>query len=345
MLPCTVRVVMLTAVTGASGHLGANLVRALLADGHDVRVLAHSGRASSLADVDVTSFPGDVEQPKTLEPLLDGVDVCYHLAAKIALTPRFDDEVLRTNTLGPRNVAAACIRAKVGRMVHFSSIHALSPHPLDQVVTEKNRPNSGNHLPAYDRSKAAGEREVLAAVDRGLDAVILNPTGVIGPYDFAPRLTNRALLQLHHRLLPSMVQGGFNWVDSRDVAAGAIAAAQRGRVGERYLLSGHWMSLHDTALLVAEVTGSKPVRLVTPQLVARGVAPLVEGLSRLARTAPVFTRQSLRAVREHRHISHEKATDELGYAPRPIIDTMRDTFEFFQEQGFLEPGWRPAKSV
>lgn len=332
---------MIVAVTGAAGHLGANLVRALLQRGHTVRVLLRARRGASLEGLSLLEHRGDVLEPSTLDPLLDGAEVCFHLAARIALTPADDAAVLHVNTVGPRNVAAACQRARVRRLVHFSSVHALSPHPLDQVVTEDNAWNEAADLPTYDRSKTAGEKELLAAVQRGLDAVIVNPTGVLGPHDFVPRLANRMLLEVHHRTLPSTVEGGFNWVDARDVAEGAIAAAERGRRGERYLLGGRWVSVSDIARRVSELTGSRPIAFECPQWLARGVAPLVEGAARITGAPPIFTRQSLRALREHRHVSHDKAAAELGYAPRPLEDTIRDTLDFFGGLGYLEPGWRP----
>jgi len=155
---------------------------------------------------------------------VEGVEVVYHAAARISL--KHDDPVAtRINTEGARNVVEACLAAGVRRLVHFSSIHACSPNPPDQPIDEA-RPLFDDSPLAYDRSKAAGEGEVRAGIERGLDAVIVVPTAVIGPNDFKPSRMGRLVVDVCKRRLPATVEGGFNWVDVRDVAAGALAAAE-----------------------------------------------------------------------------------------------------------------------
>src|SRR5262245_3655090 len=243
-------------ITGASGHIGANLVRALVERGIRPRVLVHDDRRA-LEGLDVETIAGDVLDPASLAAAFDAADIVYHLAARISIVGSDELQTRAVNVEGTRNVVKVCLRARGGRLVHFSSIHALSTQPVDEPVDET-RPLTG-HAPAphYDRSKADGEREVLAGVARGLDAVILNPTGVIGPHDYGPSHMGEVFLDLFHRRLPGLVVGGFDWVDARDVVAGALAAADRGRCGERYLLSGHRATIHELALLVEELTGRR----------------------------------------------------------------------------------------
>jgi dihydroflavonol-4-reductase len=225
----------------------------------------------------------------------------------------------------------------VERLVHFSSIHAFSAAPVDGVIDES-RPLARNqpHTLIYDRTKAEGERQVMAAVARGLDAVIVNPSSVIGPFDFAPSAMGEALIEIFHGRFPALVGGaGFDWVDVRDVVASALQAENRGRKGEHYLLTGHWLSFVELAQLWGRVSGAKIPRLVAPMWLARAGAPFVAGWSRLRGQRPLFTSDSLRVLRNHRRISHARADAELGHNPRPLEETLRDTYQWFQQAGRL----------
>ncbi len=320
-------------VTGASGHIGGNLVRALAGAGRAARALVHEeGRA--LDGVAVEQVRGDVLDPASLDRAFAGAEVVYHLAARISLTGDPDGRVAAVNVEGTRNVVEACLRAKVKRLVHFSSIHALAPNgdrPVDETRPLYDEPAAL----AYERSKARGERFVLDGVARGLDAVIVNPTGVIGPLDWKPSELGEVLLDLYHRRMPALVDGGFNWVDARDVVAGAIAAERKGRSGERYLLSGHWTTVRELAEVAAGVTRVRAPRLTAPMWLARASAPFSVGWSRISGTRPKFTAESLKALRHWRHVRHDKATRELGYEPRPLRDTVADTYDWFRQQGML----------
>ena len=321
---------MIAAVTGAGGHLGGNLVRALVARGDTVRALVRSDERA-LAGLDVTVLRGDVRDRRALEALIDGSDIVFHLAAKVSIDPSERDEVLALNVGGARAVAQAC-RERGRRLVHFSSIHALTTQdgPIDET-----RPLAESHAFPYDRSKARGERAVLEEVARGLDAVTVNPTGVVGPYDFKPSHTGQMLLQLARRQLPTLVTGGFNWVDVRDVAAGAIAAAERGRAGERYLLSGAWRSVRELAEIACGMAKVKPPRFDVPVGVAMLGVPFAAAYARVTSTRAVYTRPSLDALRHHKDVRHDKATRELGYLPRPLEETIQDSYAWFRGVGAL----------
>ncbi len=320
------------AVTGGSGHVGANLVRQLLARGEKVRALVCDD-ARGLAGLAVEKVRGDLADRAALRRLLEGCDLLYHLAAKIAIGGESWDFVAATNVEGVRNVTAAAREAGVRRMVHFSSIHAIEPRPLDGTVDETRPLRDGLRGPRYDRSKAAGERVLRDAIDRGLDAVVVCPTAVLGPHDFKPSRMGRVLLALRGRRLPGLVDGGFNWVDARDVAAGAITAAERGKTGERFLLSGEWRSMTELAATVEEVTRARPPRFVSPMWLARVGAPFALWTAQALGQPVLFSPAALNALREHRYISHDKATRLLDYHPRPLRDTVADTFAWFDASG------------
>ena len=255
----------------------------------------------------------------------------------IPIDPRERAELHRVNVGGTQCVVAACRAAGVARLVHVSSIHALASQPRHEPVTEARAFATGRDLPGYDASKVAAERVVHEAIDAGLDAVILNPTAILGPHDFRPSHLGEFLLDLYHHRLPGLVAGSFDWVDVRDVVAGILAAADRAPVGRRFLLAGHRATVVELARLVEQVTGRRAPRLVSPMWLARSVAPGAEWFAHLAGRRPLFTPESLYALRNHLEISSERARQELGHAPRALEATVRDTFEWFRDAGMLQP--------
>jgi len=323
------------AVTGATGHVGANLVRTLVASGHSVRALVHGGNRRGLDGVACEFVDGDILERATLDRAFAGCERVFHLAARISIAPGDEDVVHAVNVDGTRNVVAACQAARVSRLIHFSSIHALSPTPHDQAIDETRALTSSPHMPPYDRSKAQAEREVQAAIARGLDAVIVNPTAILGPHDYGPSAMGRVLLDLYHRRLPALVDGGFDWVDVRDVIAGALAAADRAPTGARYLLSGARRTVAELASIVKDVTGVRPPRITSPMWLARIGAPFATAYARVAGKEPLYTKHSLHALRNHQLVSHDKAARELGYTSRPLIETITAAYDWFRDAGAL----------
>jgi dihydroflavonol-4-reductase len=325
---------MTVVITGATGHIGANLVRALIDKGRPTRCLVHVNR-QAIAGLDTEIIQGDVCDQESLCRAFRGAEVVYHLAANISLS--MDDWPLLelVNVSGTRNVVEACLRAGVRRLVHFSSIHALVQEPLSTPVDESRPLVESRRCPPYDRSKAAAEKEVQRGMERGLDAVIINPTAIIGPHDYQLSYFGEALLALAQRKLPALVTGGFDWVDVRDVVEGSLRAEERAPSGARYLLSGHWVSLCDLAAMVAEIMGVSVPRFVCPRWLAGVGAPVVTAFDRRRGKRPLYTSVSLRVLKSNRNISHQRATGELGYQPRPFRETLVDTLRWFEENGQL----------
>ena len=327
---------MTVVVTGAAGHVGGNLVRALLEKEERVRALVHLDQRS-LQELDVEIVHADVVNPASLRRAFEGADAVYHAAGIVSI--QADDRPLieAVNVKGTGNVVQACLDCGVGRLIHFSSIHALRQYPLDQTLDESRFLVRDTHPDPYDRSKAAGEREVQKGIVRGLDAVILNPTAILGPYDYGPSHMGQTLLALSSGKLPALVPGGFDWVDVRDVAQGAVCAAERAPTGAKYLLSGRWASLRDLATIVGTVVGVRSPWFTCPMFLAQLGVPLTTALARLRGTRPLYTRFALDTVyHSNRHISHKRATQALGYRPRPLEETIRDTLRWFADAGHLD---------
>jgi dihydroflavonol-4-reductase len=324
---------MRVAVTGASGHLGGAVVRQLLDAGASVRALVHDDRRA-LEGLALEIHEGDLREPGVMARLVDGCERVLHLAAVISLEPKDEPLMQSVNVDGARMVVDACRAAGVRRVVHVSSIHAFSALPVDAPVDETRGPAESN-APPYDRSKAAGEAVIREAVAAGLDVVVVNPTAIVGPYDFRPSRMGEVLLDLYHRRLPGLVAGGFDWVDVRDVSASVLAAAERGERGGRYLLSGQWRSVVELAAIVEAATGVRKPRMVSPMWLARAVAPIAVGWATLRKRRPLFTPISLVALRNHKDVCSDRARAVLGHTSRPLDDTVRDTFEWFRDHGML----------
>jgi dihydroflavonol-4-reductase len=319
-------------ITGASGLVGGNLVRALLAQGRTVRALVHHDRRA-LDGLQVETVSADITDPGSLKRAFTGAETVYHLASSISINLGNWDELEAINVTGTCNVVEACLRAGVKKLVYFSSIHAYQQVPFDQPLDADRSLVSGEHAPPYERSKAAAELIVRQATEHGLNAVIIIPTAIIGPNDFRPSYLGQALRLLIDGRIPALVHGGYDWVDVRDVVEGAIQAERLGKNGVRYILSGHWRSLIELAHAVSAFTGKATPRLVVPLWLANLFQPVMAGLARINHAQPLYTRVMLAAMHSNRQISHERAARELGYAPRPFEDTIRDAIDWINTQG------------
>lgn len=319
---------MKAVVTGASGFLGAHLARALKDRGVEVRA-ADRSRGPALDDVDVEFVEIDVLDPASLRAAFEGQDRVFHLAAIISIVGDPTGEVWRVNVHGPRNAATVALECGVGRFVHCSSVHSFDLERCGPSLDESGPPTTHPDAPAYDRSKRAGEEAVRLVVQKGLDAVVVNPTGIIGPDDRGPSRMGETVLQFMTRKIPVGITGQFDFVDVRDVVEGLIAAGDRGRTGENYLLSGSRLSIRELGMLVERYSGvpvpplSIPLRLVTP------LAPLVMQIEQRTKK-PIFTPDALHALKYSPVVSHYRAATELGYRSRPIHETVRDTVAWFE---------------
>ena len=323
---------MKIALTGASGHIGANLCRTLLEGNHRLRVLTNRF-TDSLEGLDLEVVSGDLMNMTSLRELASGAEVLIHLAASISING--DRHILDTNVVGTRNVIDAARTCKVRRLVHFSSIHARVHQPIDQILDEQ-RPLALSDKIIYNQSKALAEELVLQAVETGLDAVIINPTSVLGPNDYKPSLIGQAIIQLCGGKIPALIPGGYDWVDVRDVVAGTISAMEKGRKGQSYLMSGHFITLTALYEQITLILGKGKKLPLIPFWLAEIGVPFLKAWARICRNKPLYTKESIRILQSaHPNKSSEKAQRELGYSSRPFQVTLRDTIQWFEENGYL----------
>lgn len=322
-------------VTGATGHIGIHVVAALLAEGYRVRALYRTPAHRAVLDgLEVESRQGDILDPAFLEEAFQGSDAVVHLAGLISIDGDPGGRVMRTNVEGARRVVEACLTAGVGRLVHFSSIDAVQ-YSKHQTKVDESTGMVGDDGFAYRVSKRRSEEEVWRGAEAGLPVIIFSPTAVIGPGDHYVSASGQMLRDLFRNRLPALVDAGFDWVDVRDIAGVVPAALRSGQINERYLLSGAWSSFAELSRLCRRISGRPTPRLTLPMWTAQLGLPFLYGHSRLTGRRPLYTAESLRILRDSNpHVSHAKAARNLGYAPRPLEQTLRDCYRWYVDQGF-----------
>jgi len=315
------------AVTGATGHLGNVLVRELLRRGKRVRALVEPGdEARALAGLDVEEVRGDVLRPETLPAAFEGVDVFFHLAGVVSISS-LDIELVRTvNVDGTRNVVQAARQAGVRRLVYTSSVHALTEPGTGGVLTEEAGYDPARAPGDYGKAKAAASRIVLDAVRDGMDAVIVNPVYVLGPHDYRLSEIGEVIALFSRFPVPAGVDGCYDFIDVRDVAVGHVLAAERGRTGESYLLSGSRMTVRELMRILAEQAGRRPPRLFLPLRVAAGIAAFAPVFEKVTRRRALLTPYAVHTLAVDFEIRDRKAREELGHAPRPVEQSLRDAW-------------------
>jgi dihydroflavonol-4-reductase len=319
-------------VTGATGHIGNVLVRELLRRGEKVRVLILPGECRAPLDgLDVEAVEGDVLDIDSLLAAMRGVKGVFHLAGIISIMPGADELVRRVNIEGTKNILRVAKELKVDRLVYTSSIHAIK-RAQEGVIDETLPYDPNNPYGEYDRAKAKATLEVEKAARAGLEAVIACPTGVIGPYDFRGSLMGDVIRTAAERKPTFYVDGAYDFVDVRDVVSGLIAAAEKGRRGESYILSGQKISVRYLLETIREITGKYFFKMKVQFDLAAFAALFTPMYYSVAKTSPRFTPYSLEVLRSNSNISHAKATHELGYQPRPLYESIRDAVKWFLEK-------------
>ena len=336
-------------VTGASGFVGANLTRSLLARGWRVRALVR-GAAPSLGGLDVETIHGDLFAPE-LSAAMRGCEAVFHVAATYSLWRRDRDAVMRANVEGTRNVLAAARAAGVARTVHTSSVAAIGVRedgvPADE--TYQSRPE--RLIGAYKRSKYLAEQEARRAFGSGQDVVIVNPTTPVGPWDAKPTPTGDMIVRFLSGRMPAYVDTGLNLIDVRDVAAGHVLAYERGVAGERYILGGDNLTLHEVLERLATIVGRKTPSIRLPRALPLAYAALGELVLARFGVTPDVPLDGVRMAKQRMFYDTEKAVRELGLTRGSVTNALCDAVTWFQDHGYVargshrpEDGWHSLSS-
>ena len=325
-------------VTGATGFVGANVARLLVADGYRVRVLARpSSSLEALSGCRVEIFRGDILDAQALVPALAGCGVVFHVAADYRLWAKDAREIYRTNVDGTRTVLEACERAHVGRVVYTSSIGTVGL-PLDGSPGTETTPVAlQDMIGDYKRSKFLAERVAEEFAARGLPVVIVNPSNPIGPWEVKPTPTGRLVLDYLLGRTFATLDTGLNLIHVADVARGHLLAARLGRVGERYILGAENLSLSDIFRMLERVTGIRAPRLRLPYRLVYLLALANEGLARATGHPPRVPLSGVRMARKHMYVSADKAVRELGLFQTPVEQALRDAVDWFVAYGYAPP--------
>ena len=346
--------IMVIAMTGASGFVGRVVAPLLVGRGCRVRALvrgssrAGEGGAAAAAGMEgVEIVTGDLLQGERLAELVRGADVVIHLAAAITVGDRFDSEAFRVNSEGTRLLLEAARAAGVRRFIQVSSVIVFEQAPYDRVLNE-DRPLALESAYDYERSKLAAHTMALSFNAPGFEVIVLAPTAVIGPYDWRPSRIGEMVMNLYRGRIPAIFDAGIDFVDVRDVAAALVASLDRGRPGQVYLLSGGWRSLAELRDAVAFAAvkgwrvggaarkGRRVLPLTLPLWLVRGAVPLVRVFSAVTGALRYFNRAAIdKLVYSNRHVDASRARAELGFASRPFADTIRDTVEWFRQEGYI----------
>lgn len=324
-------------VTGASGFIGSAVVRKLIERGWHVRVALRRGSdRRNLEGLEVEIVEADLNDRASLERAVAGCDAVFHIAADYRLWVPNPEEMYATNVEGTRNLIRAAGRAGVERIIYTSSVAVLGLNgdttPADETTASKLEDMIGH----YKRSKFLAEEAVRQLVrEEGIPVVIVNPSTPVGPRDIKPTPTGRLVLEAAAGRMPAYVDTGLNVVHVDDVAEGHLLAFEQGRLGERYILGGTNMSLHEILDAIAAVAGTRPPKLRLPTDLVLPIALAAEFSSRLFGGEPRVTVSGVRMARKKMYFSSEKATRELGYRSRSVHEAIADAVDWFRTHGYL----------
>ena len=324
-------------VTGASGFVGSAVLRALAGRGLALRALVRAtSPRTNLADIHCEIVEGDMRDRASMAAALRDVRYLFHVAADYRLWARNPEDIVTANLAGADAVMHAALDASVERIVYTSSVATLRAGDASTSVDETSPLDEGEGVGAYKRSKVVAERLVERLVaDRGLPAVIVNPSTPIGPRDLKPTPTGRIVVEAASGRIPAFVDTGLNLVHVDDVARGHLLAMEKGAIGERYILGGQNVSLRDLLADIAALTGRKPPTINLPRAPLYPLAWAAEAVGQITGKEPFVTRDALKMASHHMFFTSAKAERDLGYAARPYREALADAVAWFRGAGYI----------
>lgn len=324
-----------TLVTGATGFVGSRLVAWLARTGDDVRALARpASETRALDGLPVTIVRGDLRDPASLRDACRGVRRVFHVAADYRLWAPDPRVIYESNVAGTENLLRAAAEAQVNRIVYTSTVATIAVERPGGLPTESTEATIGDMVGPYKRSKLLAEQAARRAAAEGLPVVIVNPTAPVGPGDWKPTPTGQIIVDALRGRMPAYLDTGLNLVDVDDVAAGHVLAAERGRVGERYLLGGRNMTLKEILDTLARLTGRAAPRVRLPYGVALVAGHLSEAVARITGHPPAIPLDGVRMARHRMFVDASKATRELGFAPGPVEAALGRAVEWYRAHGY-----------
>ncbi|MBW1909463.1 MAG: NAD-dependent epimerase/dehydratase family protein [Deltaproteobacteria bacterium] len=329
---------MKTLITGATGFVGSAVIRQLLHAGHTVRALVRpNSDRRNLSGLPVEIVTGDLNDRASLDHAITGCDTLFHVAADYRLWVPRPEEIYGTNVNGTLNIMHAAAKAGIERIVYTSSVATLGLTPDGSPADESTPVVYADMIGHYKRSKFLAEAEVQQLVDKhGLPVVIVNPSTPIGPRDIKPTPTGHMILNAASGRMPAYVDTGLNLVHVDDVAIGHLLAFKHGKIGQRYILGAHNMTLKEILTELAGITGNPGPRFRLPHNLILPIAYVSEAWARLiGDSEPLVTVDGVRLAKKTMFFSQEKAERELGFTTRPVIEALSDAVDWFRRNGYL----------
>ena len=325
-------------VTGASGFVGSAVARKLIEAGFSVRALVRSASPRAhLAGLDLEFVEGDLRDRKSLSRAMAGTRYLFHVAADYRLWARDPREIYASNIEGTRNLMEEALAAGVERIIYTSSVATLGLRTNGTAADESVPLREEQGIGAYKRSKIGAERLVEAMVaERGLPAVIVNPSTPIGPYDVKPTPTGRIIVEAARGRIPAFIDTGLNLVHVDDVASGHLAALHKGKVGERYILGGQDVLFSQMLVDIAGLVGRRAARIRLPWRALIPVAYIAETMANLTGREPFATMDGVRMAKYRMFFESRKAEQELNYSSRPYTEAINDAIRWFSDAGYLK---------
>jgi dihydroflavonol-4-reductase len=322
-------------VTGATGFIGASLVRELLGEGCSIRALVRPGSdRRNLAGLDLELWDGDLRDRSSLERGLAGCDTLYHAAADYRLWTRRPADMYETNVGGTRNILEAALRQGVSRVVYTSSVGTLGNPGNGEPGSETTPVTLADMVGHYKKSKFLAEREAEGFLTRGLPLVIVNPSTPVGALDVKPTPTGKIIVDFLNRRMPAYLDTGLNIIDVADCARGHILAARHGRIGEKYILGNENLTLRDIFAMLAEITGAPAPKMRLPYTPILIAAYLNEAISRATGREPLIPLAGVQMARKFMYFDSSKAVRELGLPQSPVRDALCKAVEWFRANGY-----------
>jgi dihydroflavonol-4-reductase len=334
---------MTTLVTGAAGFLGSHVARQLVARGESVRVLMRASSSNrAISDLSLEYVTGDLRDAASLDRAMAGVKRVYHVAADYRLWARRKQDIYDSNVGGTKNLLAAAKRAGVEQLIYTSTVAtiAVDRPELPNEFTDAKLEEMVGH---YKRSKWMAEREALQAAKEGLPVIVAMPTTPVGPWDWKPTPTGKIILDFLNGKMPGYVETGLNFVGVEECAAGHLLAAEKGKVGERYLLGAENLTLKGLLDLLAKITGLRAPGMKIPHGVALGVAYVESAFSRLVGKEPQIPVEGVKIARHTMFVDASRAQRELGFQPGPVSAALERAVRWYRANGYVSV--RRAKKI
>ncbi len=328
---------MKTLVTGTTGFLGAALLRELIADGRDVRVLVRPGAdRSNIEGLDAEVVTGDVRDRDSLAAALQGCEVLYHAAAYYSLWSRDKRTMYDINVQGTRNILEAAMTENVRKVVYTSTVGCIGLWPDGRPADEQTPLDPAILCNDYKLSKYQAEQAALEFAGRGLPVVVVNPSAPVGPWDIKPTPTGKLILDFINGKMPAYLDTGLNLIDVRDCARGHLLAEQKGTVGERYILGNRNLSLHEILLALEKITGIPAPRIKMPYWVAYAAGWICETVSDvITHQPPAVPLGGVKMAKHKMYFDPSKAVRELGLPQNSVVGALEDAVQWMKEHGMV----------